>query len=82
MEDLINQVFIDSENARTQIRDNQLCEPRLTSEEKHDGADNPLASGSLEDVYGNGNSAVHCNAHQKSHFAAGSRGPLFYRAGM
>ena len=29
MEDLINEVFLDSENARKQIRDNQLCEPRL-----------------------------------------------------
>jgi len=29
MEDLINQVFLDSENARKQISDNQLCEPRL-----------------------------------------------------
>src|ERR1700686_4168633 len=29
MEDLINEVFFDSENARKQIRDNQRCEPRL-----------------------------------------------------
>jgi hypothetical protein len=50
MEDLINQVLLDSENARKETRDNQLCEPRLTSGEKHDGADNPLVSGSLEDV--------------------------------
>ena len=35
MEDLINEVFLDSENARKQIRDNQIREPGLLLDYSH-----------------------------------------------